>query len=203
MGFLVLFHAVHIFVPTALYNTGMPLMGDLVNYSLVLYFMMGSACELYADRVVVSGRLALAAAALVAFTLHQGSYYLFAPVVLPYVLIWLVLKLPCKGWGRLGDYSYGVYIYGYPIEVLLERTGCGKLGLPCYLALAITLTLACAFLSYHLIEKHALRMKSLSFRVSRSQEAGRFGNWRVHLASAPKRSHVGTARTSVGSAASS
>jgi peptidoglycan/LPS O-acetylase OafA/YrhL len=69
-------------------------------------------------------------------------------------------------YNRVGDYSYGVYIYAFPIEqmtawVLEEPT-------PILVStIAFVPTLLLAILSWHLVEKPALRLKSLSRRRGR------------------------------------
>lgn len=69
-------------------------------------------------------------------------------------------------YNRVGDYSYGVYIYAFPIEqmtawALDEPT-------PILVStIAFVPTLLLAILSWHLVEKPALRLKSLSRRRDR------------------------------------
>ena len=64
---------------------------------------------------------------------------------------------------RLGDLSYGVYIYAFPVQQALAHWGQGKnqtfAGM---LGLSSVLTLLMAFLSWHGIEKRALAFKPRS-----------------------------------------
>jgi peptidoglycan/LPS O-acetylase OafA/YrhL len=66
---------------------------------------------------------------------------------------------------RFGDLSYGLYIYGWPVEqtLLYLRPGLDPMML---FAVAWPLTAAIAFLSWHLVEKRALRWKPGSPRVA-------------------------------------
>ncbi|PJE28075.1 hypothetical protein CVM52_26265, partial [Pseudooceanicola lipolyticus] len=57
-------------------------------------------------------------------------------------------------YNRLGDYSYGMYIYAFPLQQLAAHWGMLSPGQN--IALALALTLPCAVLSWHLIEKPAL-----------------------------------------------
>lgn len=62
------------------------------------------------------------------------------------------------GYNRLGDYSYGTYVYAFPIQQLLASFG---IVTPlANMTAALPLTLICAVLSWHLIEAPAMRMKS-------------------------------------------
>lgn len=64
-----------------------------------------------------------------------------------------------RRFGRFGDLSYGVYIYAFPVQQTLiwwlgVETGVWRL-----LGMATVATLVLAFLSWHLVEKRALRLK--------------------------------------------
>jgi peptidoglycan/LPS O-acetylase OafA/YrhL len=66
---------------------------------------------------------------------------------------------------RFGDLSYGLYIYGWPVEqtVLYLRPDASWLEL---FLLAYPATAAVAFLSWHLVEKRALRLKPATLAAS-------------------------------------
>ena len=57
-----------------------------------------------------------------------------------------------------GDYSYGIYIYAFPIQQSMAYLFPG-ISLGPYLAACTLLTLAAAMLSWHLVEKRALSFK--------------------------------------------
>jgi peptidoglycan/LPS O-acetylase OafA/YrhL len=66
---------------------------------------------------------------------------------------------PLQAYNRLGDYSYGTYIYAFPVEqgIAALYKGC----LPVVMiALSLPLTLLCAIVSWHLIEQRALAQRS-------------------------------------------
>jgi peptidoglycan/LPS O-acetylase OafA/YrhL len=58
------------------------------------------------------------------------------------------------------DISYGVYIYAFPIQQLLVVCGLAFLAPPVFAIIAAALTLPLAALSWFLIEKPALKLKS-------------------------------------------
>lgn len=88
----------------------------------------------------------------------------------PLLALWLVLPMAVltlgnastpglRSAGRFGDLSYGIYIYGFPVQqtliwLLRERVDPYTL-----LALVLLATGALAFASWHLVEKRALRLK--------------------------------------------
>ncbi len=84
-------------------------------------------------------------------------------IVFPIAGTFLVLTLafhravPLHGWSRYGDFSYGAYLYAFPVQQLVMRF----IGHPVppweLFFLAVPLSLMCAFMSWHLVEKWFLR----------------------------------------------
>lgn len=71
--------------------------------------------------------------------------------------VFLVAYLPrgrIRNYNRLGDYSYGIYIYAFPIQQLVAYSGVTNPFLNILLAFPLTLT--CAVLSWIFIEKPSL-----------------------------------------------
>ena len=60
-------------------------------------------------------------------------------------------------YARLGDYSYGLYVYAFPVQQVIAFAGVTN---PLVnVLLAFPMTLVCAILSWHLIEAPALRLR--------------------------------------------
>lgn len=85
---------------------------------------------------------------------------LFLPVV-AYALLTLALHpaLRFASFNRLGDYSYGLYLYAFPIQQALAYAQPG-IGSSTLFAEAFALTLVAAICSWHGIERPALDLKS-------------------------------------------
>jgi peptidoglycan/LPS O-acetylase OafA/YrhL len=85
---------------------------------------------------------------------------LIFPLALTYLLLFLAFQ-PVPGlvrWAKYGDFSYGLYLFAFPVQQLLVRW----LGFEQPLVLfvvATPLVLLCAFASWHLIEKPFLSLK--------------------------------------------
>lgn len=91
-----------------------------------------------------------------------------AMLVCAAVLVQVALKFSAgaKLTNRLGDLSYGVYIFAFPVQQIVVHWGQGAgWGFGVSLALSFVLTGALAFASWHLLEKQALRFKPTTRRV--------------------------------------
>lgn len=86
--------------------------------------------------------------------------YVVTPFPLAYLLLWLGGVLPVR-LGMRNDISYGMYIYAFPMQQLLAVLGAQRLGLPAFIMLSILVTIPMAWLSWHLVEKRALRLKDV------------------------------------------
>ncbi len=61
--------------------------------------------------------------------------------------------------GRFGDLSYGTYLYAYFVQQAIIRSWPGTPSLAGTLALATVVSSAIAWLSWHTVERSALRLK--------------------------------------------
>ena len=128
----------------------------------IYFFFTGSFLYAIRQRVVLSAWLATAMACVLvgavllssSMLLRQGALAL----TLPYLVLWCAY-IPggfIRQWNRLGDYSYGIYIYGFPAQALLTAAGVVVSPLARFFG-----TLLCvvpiAAASWHLLEQRALR----------------------------------------------
>ena len=65
---------------------------------------------------------------------------------------------------RVGDWSYGAYLYGFPVQQVLAHYKLHEVSFVGYVAASTVLTFALAGLSWHLVEKQALRWKQTRSR---------------------------------------
>ena len=95
-----------------------------------------------------------------------GGHQFVGPVAIGALVLWASWALPIRALEERigGDYSYGLYIYSYPVTQMLVEFGAGALGLGWLFVLSLVITFAFAVASWHLIERRALRMKSIFAR---------------------------------------
>ncbi|GAA4974553.1 acyltransferase family protein [Actinoplanes utahensis] len=141
-------------------------------YSLIYLtyiFLLGALFELYRRRIVLNDFGAMVAVLTVAGTLQFGAFAVLGYPAFAYLVLWLAVRLPApfRRIGRHSDYSYGFYIYAFPVQQLLALLGVPKLGLVVYVLLATAGTFALAIPSWHLIERPAMAWKNWSPRGQR------------------------------------
>ena len=127
---------------------------------LLGFFAMGMLLRQLGPRRALDGRIALLALAGLIASVPLHAFIQLFPLCGGYLVIYLALhpSLPVIPAARFGDLSYGLYIYGWPVEqtVLYLRPEAGWWEL---FLIAYPATAAVAFLSWHLVEKRALRLK--------------------------------------------
>ena len=142
-----------------------------IPYVAVLYFMLGVVAFHLRESIPVDGRLfGVAAVASYLLMLHPGCAFI-AAVPTMYCMLYLgMLKYPRSRILESGDYSYGVYLYGFPIQqTLVHLVPIFREWWPLLFVVGAPMTLAFAMFSWHFIEKPTLSLKRL---VSRDSNAG-------------------------------
>ncbi|GAA4021034.1 acyltransferase [Actimicrobium antarcticum] len=135
--------------------------GALATDLNVYYFFVGIMFFLWKDVIWRSWVLFALSIVAVYFLIDRPWGIYLAPLPLAYVTVFIgLIEFPSIKLLRSGDYSYGVYLYGFPISqmVLFEFPQLkGN-----YLALmvpSLVLTILFAYFSWHGIEKHFLKLK--------------------------------------------
>ncbi len=125
------------------------------------FFAAGMALYKLRDTRIFDGRIALVALAGLVASAPLGQFILLFPIFGCYLALYLALhpRLPVIPATRFGDLSYGLYIYGWPAQQLAIWLMHGHALWWQDFLLATPIAAGCAFLSWHLIEKHALRLK--------------------------------------------
>ena len=143
------------------------LYGNDLRFFLLLspYFFMGSfvaSCKL---EWMLNIKFAFIMLCLL-FLMSGVSLKFLSLIAMPYIILSIGLaNIPVLGKsGRFGDFSYGLYIYAFPMQQLaIHLLGSAANQVALFLA-AFLPTLVCACVSWHYIEKPMLALKPKGLR---------------------------------------
>ena len=122
-------------------------------------FLAGMA--LYLWRVPLRADLALLCAVLLGMSLMIGGMWLASASVGAYLVIFVALSpaIRLPNLARWGDLSYGVYIWGFPVQQLIAQLLGRHVTWYAEAALPAPIVIGLAWLSWHLVEAPALALK--------------------------------------------
>lgn len=153
--------------------------GDIQLFKLSFMFFSGATFYALREKIVLSPRVFLAASALLLLALVDSRVFVFAYAATVCYLLFFIAYVPA-GWARrynrLGDYSYGVYIYAFPVQ---QTTAALLPGVSVLLMVLVSacVTMMLAVASWHLLEKHAIRQRP--WLVDRSRQWRSAMDWRT------------------------
>jgi peptidoglycan/LPS O-acetylase OafA/YrhL len=133
----------------------------LAGHTITFYFMVGVMFYVWQDRIPFNiGIFAVSALCSYVFLMLHHTIYLASPFV-AYCTIYIgLLSLPKIKLLSSGDYSYGLYLYGFPISQAVVALFPSIIGHGWLNVLVSTaLSFGFAAFSWHLIEKRALTLK--------------------------------------------
>lgn len=135
---------------------------------LAVMFLAGAL--IYQLRNVIPARWSVVAVsvALVIGSSFLPNYRLLGAIPLAYALIVSGALIHHPRLRLQTDLSYGIYIYGFPIQQLLIIAGLGVLAPPFFAVFATLVTLPLAAASWFVVEKPAMRLKA---RFARNRPA--------------------------------
>ncbi len=155
-------------------NQGGQLFRGAQFYSTIrnfLFFFIGSCFWLWRGKIVYSNGLAIAMLGLlylfVAQQLRTAAFY----IALPYLVMYTAgTRQSFVGrYQKLGDYSYGTYIFAYPVQQGIVATMGAAIGPMLLCVFAAPITFALAFLSWRFVERPALKLRKRLFRPENAE----------------------------------
>ncbi len=122
---------------------------------LLPFFAAGMALYRLRDKGIFRPLGALIAVAGLVVSVPLHGFILCFPIFGSYLIIYFALsrRLPIIKAARFGDLSYGLYIYGWPVEQCVTYYGHGAATWWGVFLIAAPATAAIAFLSWHLVER--------------------------------------------------
>jgi len=150
-----------------LFVVGPPTFEPAVSGRILMFcFMAGLTLFQWRDRVPWSPALFLVCAivSMVLLVIPGGDYLIAFPVA--YVTIYLGLLNPVRRRTLVGgDYSYGLYVYGWPMQQMVASLGPAWHEWYWNLSASLPLAAIVAFGSWWLVEKPARRLRPVAAKV--------------------------------------
>ena len=147
-----------------LYNDNFRKIWDLLFYDfrfLILfnYFLVGSCFFLYLNRIRWTWFSFTLSIILLYLGYQNNLMGIVGSIAGTYAILFLSQVLPFKNWAkRIGDWSYGVYVYSSPLQICLLFTPFGRTNFGVYLLVSLVLSLFCGYLSWNFWEKRFLKI---------------------------------------------
>lgn len=131
--------------------------GDYKIAPLFSYFFAGSVFLVWKDKIILDWKFFSLAIVSLYLVISINQFALIAPVSLTYAIIYLAAAIPIHNLSKkIGDLSYGIYIYSAPVQQLLVLIGVAKFGLWPYTFISMILSCGAGYLSWNFVEKRFL-----------------------------------------------
>jgi peptidoglycan/LPS O-acetylase OafA/YrhL len=116
-------------------------------------FAAGAAAYAWRDKLTFSFGTVCVLALMCAMTLRYGGFNIISPLMVPALLL---CAGSCFNVRLEKDFSYGIYIYSFPLQQLLFALGVADLPVSVFFLASLVLSVGCAWLSWHWVERPAL-----------------------------------------------
>ena len=131
------------------------------DFRLYSLFFIGTACYVFKDHLILSSRIFyLTLFVLLTSAINTEVFFVIYNITIFYVIFYIayIPKGWIRGFNKYGDYSYGIYIYAWPVQqsAIAFIPGVNVLELSLYSSIG---TISLSYLSWHFIEKKALMYK--------------------------------------------
>ncbi|MBS4213120.1 acyltransferase family protein [Neobacillus rhizophilus] len=142
---------------------------DDLYYDLFRYFSSGMLFYLFRKQIKLNGTIAILSFIILLLAPSFGYFESAFSIFGAYLIFYLgyEAKLGMHNFSKYGDFSYGIYIYAFPIQQIMVHLFNNKLSPLEDFFLSLPFTLIFAFISWHLIEKNALKLKNFSLNTEK------------------------------------
>ena len=134
---------------------------DPMSLKLFAMFFIGSAYYILKDKVIMSLSMFLLLGTLILLSsFDKEIFFVVYTLSIAYVVLFLAY-IPygvIRKFNTLGDYSYGMYIYAFPIQQSVVSL-LPDVSVLVMLMISFLCTLVLSILSWHMVEKKCLRLK--------------------------------------------
>lgn len=130
------------------------------------YFAAGALLFRYSKSIPATTPMAVAATIGLVAVISLGLGRSLTALPLAYLCLWAGMSLPTlfRRVGRSNDFSYGLYLYGFPVQQMLVLLHAQRLGLVVFILLSLLATFPLAAASWYWVERPSMSLKRLFAR---------------------------------------
>lgn len=138
-----------------------PVFSDYRLMLLMAPFAMGMLFQLYPNRIPIDDRLGVFMVIVAVVTYGKGGWLVLGQYAFSYALMWFAIRAQfLRNWDRKADYSYGLYLIGWPLTFAATYFDLERFGWLGFMIVVVGLAHLYAFLSWRLIESPAMSLKN-------------------------------------------
>lgn len=142
--------------------TFFPYINQAQFIKLVTEFLSGMVFYLYKDNITYSYKyFIIGLFAFIISSYYGVGYQLLFPIVGAYLIFYLAYcpKIKLQNFSKYGDFSYGIYIYGFMVQQVVIKIAGGEMNNILNWIISLPIAILCGMLSWHLVEKRFLALK--------------------------------------------
>ncbi len=125
---------------------------------LIYYFCIGVFMNLYSDKIEYSKESIIIAFLISILTFPTKIFTYISLIIIPYLTLYIG---SIKSNLKVKDYSYQIFIWGFPIGQVIMHYLNGKINFPTYVFLSLSITFVISIISYYLTEQLLSRRKQI------------------------------------------
>lgn len=129
---------------------------------LLLYFCSGMMVFLYKEKIVYSNFLAMLSIVILYLSIYFNGFNEFFVFFGTYLIFYFGYNQKIKTWEfyKYGDFSYGIYIYAFPIQQATVYYFNGNMSPYLNFIISFIIALLLSIISWYLVENNALKLKN-------------------------------------------
>ena len=133
-------------------------------FELYSSFAIGGIIYLFRDKFPINDKLAIISVISILLSMFTNYFVEIFTIFGGYIILYLAYtpRIQLHQFGKYGDFSYGIYIFAFPIQQMITYIMGGQMNHYLNFILAYPLVLIFAFISWHLVEKNSLKLKNIN-----------------------------------------
>ncbi|KAB7668459.1 acyltransferase family protein [Bacillus sp. B1-b2] len=141
---------------------------------LFAFYAAGMLVYLFRDKIYINNYSAIISLVSLIVLTYFDYFQIAFSVFGTYLIMYLAFSYTnvFHNFSKYGDFSYGLYIYAFPIQQLITMTFNNEISPYFNFIIALPLTLIFAIFSWHIIEKPAIKLKNIKLTSTLFQTRG-------------------------------